>query len=87
MGLEVLSTLSALSDGLYCICKLDCIVSAVLYIWIISYRMDWIVSYRLDQETLYFAHWLVTAWMGRMGRMGRMDWMGRWWDEGDTDGP
>ena len=70
-----------------------CIVGFVS--WIVSYRMDriagsyciswmdWIVSYRLDQYTLDFMHWIVNA---RMKRMVRMDWMGRWWDEGGTDG-
>ena len=82
MGPEVLSDLSDLSDGSYRLCRLYCIISAGLYCWIVSYWLDWIVSYRiwLDQETLAFAHWLVTAWMGWM------DWMGRWWDGGGIDG-
>ena len=58
MGLEVLSDLSAFSDGLYWYCWLYCIVLAVLNCWIVSYHLDWIVSYRiwLDQETLDFLH-------------------------------
>ena len=85
MGLEVFLALSDFSDGSYRICRLYCIVSAGLYCWIISYQLYWIVLYRiwLNQETLAFAHWLVTAWMGWMGWM---DWMGRWWDGGRTDG-
>ena len=64
--------------------QLDCIAGSYRIGWI---GMDCIVSYHLDQETLAFAHWLITAWMGWMGwmgRMGRMDWMGRWWDGGGT---
>ena len=65
MRLEVLSALSDFSDGSYWLFRLYCIVSAGLYFWILSYRLDLIVSYRifLDQETLDFAHWLFTAFM------------------------
>ena len=97
MGLELLSALSDLYVGSYRLCQLDCIILAGFYCWIVLYWLDWIVSYfylivsyRLDQETLDFARWLVTAWMGWMGWikwMGRMDWMGCWWDRGGTDGP
>ena len=49
--------------------------------------LDWIGWILLDHngwmKTHSFMHWLVTA---RMGRMGWMDWMGRWWECGETDG-
>ena len=73
-------------------CWLDFIISLarpyrigwiVLLDRIASAGLDCIVSYRMDQETLAFANWLVTAWMGRMGKM---DWTGRWWDGGRMDG-